>query len=389
MQLTNNQAILKDGEYLLINEQTELDIVVAQLRNSDILFLDTEFVRDRAYFSKLCLLQIASRTSDIYAIDMLAGLDYAPLMQLINDAGRLKIFHAARQDVEILWQINCKLPLPFYDTQVASMFLGLGEQAGYATLVEHFLGLKLCKAQQFTDWERRPLSEAQLIYALDDVRHLREVYYLIQNKINELGRENWVAEEMQNIQTIAWFEADLDELWKRIKRRSDNPHYLARLQGLCAWREVLAKQHNLSRGRIMIDEVVQEIAWQNPTTLDDFKKIKGLSKRYFDLEKMLELLKVASALPLIDCPAIKIYDRLNPAQELLKDALKLLLKIVANSEKISGNLLCDGDDLQRIARGDAAGDILQGWRYDLFGRVVEDFMGGKVKIIMDKQLKIT
>ncbi len=363
---------------MLIDAQPELDELCVQLASAATLFIDTEFMRERTYYSQLCLAQIAGDEGDVYAVDMLAGLDYVGFYALIN-GDALKVMHAARQDVEIFHLQTGVMPTPLYDTQIAATFLGLGEQVGYAAMVEHFLGLKPCKAQQHTNWARRPLSAAQLEYALDDVAHLRASYPKVQAALAELGRTAWAAEEMAHIQQPEWVMVGIDDLWKRIKRRGDDPHYLARLHALTVWREGEAKRANLNRSKIMFDDVLQEIAQQNPQHQTHLCKIKGVNNRAIE-GGVLKVLASANELPHAQCPILPSFMRLNEAQELQRDALKLLLKITAKQYSISGSTLCDNESLQAISLKGNVNELLHGWRYDIFGQVADSFLSGNLSI---------
>ncbi len=366
---------------MLISEQFALDAMCAGLANSETLFIDTEFVRERTYYSQLCLVQIAGDDGDVYAVDMLAGLDYAGFYALIN-ADALKVMHSARQDVEIFHLQTGQMPTPLYDTQIAATFLGLGEQVGYANMIEYFLGVKPCKDQQHTNWARRPLSEAQLQYALDDVVHLRNIFPLLQAQLAQLGRQDWANEEMAHIQQVDWIITGVDDLWKRIKRRSDNPHYLARLQALTIWREGEARKANLNRAKIMFDDVLQEIALQNPENASHLSKIKGVNNRALD-GGVLDIIIATNAISPAQCPVLPSFTRLSDTQELRRDSLRLLLKIIAKQYCISASTLCDSEALQSISLGSVASEILHGWRYEMFGRAASNFLAGDLAIKYD------
>jgi ribonuclease D len=369
----------------IIEDNEALHHICEELRSSDVLFVDTEFVRERSYYPQLCLIQIAGLHGEVYLIDVLAkGLDIAPLLELIYQPHVLKVMHAARQDVEILYHLKKDVPTPLYDTQIAAMFLGLGEQVGYANLVQHFLQIKPCKAQQYTNWAVRPLSDEQVAYAADDVRHLRECYPLLCAAITKRGRDAWVAEEMEALQHDAWVVAEEESLWRRIKRRSDNPHYLARLRALCIWREQEAKRRDVPRGKIFHDDTLQEIAFSNPVTLEKLATIRGLPSQYQRSGALFSLLEKASELPLADCPEIGRAVRLSEPQELLRDALKIVLKVTARQHSISSGVLCDGDSLQLLSMGAAVDEVLRGWRYALFGHAAESLLAGRCSITVQQ-----
>jgi ribonuclease D len=366
---------------MLIIDSKTLQQTCTELEKSPVLFVDTEFVRERTYYSKLCLLQICGMEGEAFAVDTLSdGLDLAPLWQLLLSPAHLKVMHAGRQDMELFHQHTGALPQPFLDTQIAAMFLGLGEQVGYEGLVRHFLDIPVCKAQQYTNWSRRPLSEEQLTYALDDVLHLRNCYPLMIAALNGLGRMAWVEEETAFMLEPSLYVTEPEEAWLKIRKRDMRPRYLARLRALAAWREREAIARDLPRGTVVHDDTLQEIALTNPKSLPEMQRVRGIPKQTECLQALFTALQNANALPNEACPILE--RKATPAKEddMLRDALKLLLKCKAREHNISSGALCDGEGIQQLIDGDATSLALQGWRREMFGNAALAMLAGTLTV---------
>jgi ribonuclease D len=375
------QFSLDKTHTMLIQDNAELLHLCQRLQQSAVLFVDTEFLREKTYYSTLCLIQIAGEEGEAAAIDCLAkDIDLQPLFSLLNDPSRLKIMHAGRQDMEIFFQHTQALPAPFFDTQIAAMILGLGEQMGYDSLVKHFLGKHVCKSQQFTDWSRRPLSDEQLEYALDDVRHLRKCYPRIVDELKKFGRTAWVEEETAYLLNPNLYSNLPENAWLRIRKRDTKPYYLARLQHLAAWREREAKARNVPRGTIIHDDTLQEIALTNPKTVQALLKVRGISKRPEKLEAIYAILHEANALPKEECPIMERKSALPKEDDIVRDALKLLLKCKAKEYNVSPSLLCDSEGLQQLIERDHACTALQSWRKEIFGDAAIKMLDGSLTV---------
>lgn len=366
----------------VITDSTTLATFCAAMAKEEYIAVDTEFLRERTYYAELCLIQVAG-VEDAAAIDVLArGIDLAPLWALLANKKILKVFHAGKQDIEIILQLTGSVPVPFFDTQVAAMLTGYGEQIGYESLVRQLTGRELNKSQQYTDWSRRPLSQAQVDYALADVVYLREVYELLVEKLEKMGRLGWAEEEMRAQESPRRYETDPATAWEKIRRRDSKPHYLARMKALAIWRENLAKERNLPRGWIITDDILQELALHNPKTAASIQsRLQGM-KRKADIsaEALQALLAEATALPLEACPAGAAKKPLHPEMEPARDLLKVLLRAIAQDQKIAPTLIASSDELTDIIQGKRDLPCFSGWRNELVGKEIERLLAGEISL---------
>jgi ribonuclease D len=359
--------------------------------------VDTEFLRDKTYWPQLCLVQIATTTTAV-AIDPLApGIDLAPLYALMADPAVLKVFHAARQDIEIFVNRAGAVPQPLFDTQVAAMVCGFGDSVSYETLVNKLARRSLDKSSRFTDWAQRPLSARQLDYALADVIHLRPIYEALAAKLEESGRAHWLQEEMATLTGPATYSVDPWESWRRIKHRTNKPRFLAVLREVAAWREREVQSRDMPRSRLLKDESLLDIAGQAPATRDELARIRGLGRGLIEGrmgDALLAAIARAKALPKEQLPPVAERDDLPPGLGPTVDLLRVLLKAKCDTEGIAPRLVAGGDDLDRIAADDAA-DVpaLHGWRREIFGEdalrlkrgeIALAVRGGQVRIIVPR-----
>jgi len=336
--------------------------------------VDTEFLRERTYFAKLCLVQLAipgKGDEGAVIVDPLApGLSLAPLWDLMRAPGPVKVFHAARQDLEIFWIDGQVIPAPLFDTQIAAMVCGYGEQAGYETLVRRIAKANLDKTSRFTDWSQRPLSEAQLRYALADVTHLRVIYENLAARLAETGRAPWLAEEMAILTDPETYVTRPDEAWARIKTRGNGGRFLAVVRELERFREVYAQARDIPRARVYKDDALLELASTKPQTLDDLGRARLLlreARRGEIADGILAAVKTALALPAHELPKGEDENeqlQVNPA---LADLLRVLLKAKADDGGVAQKLIAATSDLDAIAAGRRDLDCLTGWRGELFG----------------------
>lgn len=380
----------------LITDSRSLAELCERLSRSPWVAIDTEFMRENSYWPELCLVQIAD-DNEAAAIDPKApGLDLTPLLDLmVENEDVLKVFHAGGQDLEIIYNLTGKTPFPLFDTQIAAMALGMGEQIGYGNLVEAWLGIALDKGARFTDWARRPLDKRQIDYAIGDVTHLIRMFPMMLDKLRATGRGDWLDQEMDRIGDPANYENDPAEAWKRIRISSRKADVLGRLKALAAWRENEAREKNLPRGRIMKDETIADIASHPPRHQDDLAKVRGLSTNWKTNDigrRLIETLVQAEPLPRDEMP-----DReprrpgLGKDGALVADLLKLLLKIRAKEIDVAPRLMARSDDLELLAAGvrDSL-SILDGWRYEEFGRDAVDLVEGRLAFaVVDGRLKMT
>ncbi|TAE32440.1 MAG: ribonuclease D [Alphaproteobacteria bacterium] len=340
------------------------------------LFLDTEFMRERTYYAHLCLIQIITDDGEAVAIDPLAkNISLEPFYNLLAQTHITKILHACRQDIEIFVQHMPIVPAPIFDTQIAAMILGLGEQIGYEALVRYCLGIGISKHQQFTDWSKRPLSDAQYNYALDDVRYLRECYPILRQQLEAKGRTSWVEDESSYLYDRSLYHAAPEEVWQKLRKRDKKPHYRARLQKLAAWRERYAMRKDIPRSRVMHDDTLQEIALNNPSTLDELRHVRNLH-RNLPVHEIMQILHEVNLLGADACPPKEAVYREESEDLVLRDALKLLLKIKAKEHNVSPNLLCPREMMDALVNGEPLELPANNWRYDMFFHEAYAFLGG-------------
>lgn len=356
----------------LITDTDSLHKLVRRLKQAPWITVDTEFMRDSTYWPLLCLVQVADEHG-AHAIDPLAeGIDLAPLYDLMFDPGVLKVFHACRQDVEIVFHATGRLPEPIFDTQVAAMVAGHGDSPGYESLVNKIAGASVDKSARFTDWSRRPLSDRQIEYALGDVTYLRKIYETLVTELGNSGREGWVREEMAILTNPATYRLDPEEAWKRIKTRTRQPRFIARVQALARWREEQAQSRNVPRNRIARDEVLLEIAARPPKDAEGLSAIRGLSQGFHKSgpgRSLWEAIEAAEALGERDLPKAETPARNHERTPPVAELLKVLLRIRCAESGVAARLVASSEDIDAIARDDRAPvKALEGWRFELYGR---------------------
>ena len=380
----------------LITDSASLAALVERLARSPFVAVDTEFMRENTYWPDLCLLQIAD-SNEAAAIDPKAdGIDLDPLLDLlVANEDVLKIFHAGGQDLEIIHNLTGKTPAPLFDTQIAAMAFGFGEQVGYSNLIESMLGIQLDKGARFTDWSRRPLDKRQIDYAIADVTHLATVFPRMVEKLKRTERGDWLDEEMERLADPSSFAFPPEDAWKRLKLPGRNPQLLGRLRAIAAWRETEARQKNLPRGRIVKDDTLGELAAHPPKTQDDLGRIRGLSQGWRNNDIGSRLMEaIASAEPIA---ADEMPERgpkrpgLTKDAALVSDLLKLLLKIRAKETGVAPKLIARSDDLEALAAGVREGlPIMSGWRFEQFGQDALDLVEGRLAFATeDGRLKLT
>src|ERR1700733_3798844 len=355
----------------LITESAALVTFCERQKGADYIAVDTEFMRERTYWPILCLVQVAG-PEEAAAIDALApGIDLAPLLALMNNPAILKVFHAARQDLEIFFHLSGAVPRPLFDTQIAAMVCGFGDSASYETLVRKLAGAQLDKASRFTDWSHRPLTERQIEYALGDVVHLRTVYERLQQRLAKNERASWFAEEMAALSEPALYRAEPEAAWRRFRLRGRaDSRFLGVLRALAGWRETAAQQRDLPRGRILRDEALIEIASHAPQRVETLMRTRGLAKGTAEGRLGKEILD-AVELGLADPdppPAIPQKAQNPPGLGPLIELLRVLLKQRCEDFEVAQKLVASADDLEAIAADDKAEvPALTGWRREVFG----------------------
>ncbi len=379
----------------LISKSDDLAKLVDRLSKQPFIAVDTEFMRENTYWPELCLLQVAS-SEEAAAIDPNSDVDLSPILSLmVDNKAVLKVFHAGGQDLEIIHNLTGKVPTPLFDTQIAAMALGHGEQIGYSNLIESLLGHSLDKGARFTDWSRRPLDKRQIDYAIADVTHLATIFPRMVDKLRRNGRGAWLDEEMERLADPSSFAFDAQDAWKRLKLPSRNPAVLGRLKALAAWRENEARSKNLPRGRILKDDTMGELAIHPPKSQDDLGQVRGLSAgwRSNDIGGRL-MSALTSARPL---EPHELPDReprrpgLTKEGALVSDLLKLLLKIRAKEAGVASKLIARSDELEALAAGVRKDlKILSGWRFDEFGRDAVNLVEGRIGFAIENgKLKLS
>lgn len=354
--------------------------------------VDTEFLRERTYYSKLCLIQLAYQDEggdDAVLVDPLVdGLSLEPLYDLFRDAGVVKVFHAARQDLEIFYVDAGLIPTPLFDTQVAAMVCGFGDQAGYETLVRKITQANLDKSSRFTDWSRRPLTEAQKTYAIGDVTHLRDIYEYLSARLDQSGRKKWVNEEMAVLNDPATYQADPDTAWERVKTRNNSGRFLAIVRELARFREAYAQERNIPRSRVFKDDALVEVAATKPANEQELGRSRLLLReaRRGDIAAgILSAIQTGLAVPNDKLPKpdrSREKLQVNPA---IADMLRVLLKAKADQEGVAQKLLASSQDLDQLAAGNRGLPALKGWRAEVFGKDAIRLCEGEVALAVKGQ----
>ncbi len=350
--------------------------------------VDTEFLRETTYYPKLCLIQVAG-AHEAALIDPLADdLDLAPFFALMADTSVLKVFHAAKQDFEILVMLCGAVPQPIIDTQIAAMVCGFGDQVGYEAIARKLAGANIDKSSQFTDWSRRPLSHKQQAYAISDVTHLRTVYEKLQEQLAQTGRTDWMKSELASLTDPATYRVDPEQSWRRVKARIQNKKQQAVLMSVAAWREREAQNKNVPRGRVLKDEAIAEIAIQMPHTPQDVNELRLVSRGAGNSATGIAILKAVQDGLNRDpktIPDKAKFDEMSSAALAASEILKLALKIVCEMHGLAPKLIASSADIEALAMDDVA-DIpaMQGWQFELFGKVALDLKHGKACITMEK-----
>ncbi|KQN20189.1 MULTISPECIES: ribonuclease D [unclassified Sphingomonas] len=380
----------------LISDSATLANLCARMADADYVCVDTEFMRESTYYPELCLIQIAD-DKEAAAIDPMApGIDLKPLLDLlVENHDVLKVVHAGGQDIEIVYNLTGKTPFPLFDTQVAAMALGQGEQIGYSNLVDSWLGIAVDKGARFTDWARRPLDARQIEYAIGDVTHLSKIFPKMLERLRKTGRGVWLDQEMERLGDIANYANDPDLAWKRVRISGRKPEVLGRLKALARWRELEAQAKDLPRGRIVKDETLGDMAGHPPRKQSDLARVRGLSATWAgnDIGARL-MLAIEQAQPLGDDELPPRDDRkpgLGKEGSLVADLLKLLLKIRSRDIDVASKLLARTDELEALAAGVRTGlPMLEGWRFDQFGRDALDLVEGRLAFaVINGKLKMT
>ena len=345
-----------------------------------VLAIDTEFIRENTYYPVLCLVQIASDSFSA-VIDPLSDIDLQPFLKILSNKNILKVFHAGRQDIEIFFNLTGKIPTPIYDTQIAAMFCGLGDQVSYDGLVDKFLGIKINKESQFSNWLQRPLTKKQVKYALADVNHLIKIFPLMKKVIKESNREEWVKKEFEHLTNKKIYDINPIEVWKKIKIRNPKSEILNILRYLAEWREIECKKRNIPKNRLIRDEVLVTLSQLKPNDIFSIKKLRGMPKVFNDkdLNTILKIIKFSCKIESEKWPKIPKQSKKLNVNKASLDLLKLLLSYCSQKSGLAEKLIADTDELRLILDGQQADlEVFKGWRYDIFGKFVNPLLNGQI-----------
>ena len=377
----------------LITTNDELAAACQRLARHPFVAVDTEFLRETTFWPVLCVVQVASG-DEALAIDALAeGIDLSPLFALMADDNVVKVFHAARQDVEIFWKLAGVVPKPMFDTQVAAMVCGHGDQVSYSELVNSICHVAVDKSSRFTDWSRRPLAQAQIDYAIADVTHLRDIYRALLEKLNKSGRLSWLEDEMKILTSASTYEQHPENAWERLKNRARKPRDLAVLMELAAWREKEAQTRDVPRSRVLKDDALVEIALAAPQSAEALANLRACPRGMERARAGAEILRAIEqglARDLKTLPRIERDRRAPPGSAATVELLKVLLRQVCDQSGVAGKMIATVDDLEMIAADDRA-DVaaLHGWRRNLFGARALELKRGRLALTVEDGKVVT
>ncbi|MBB4216920.1 ribonuclease D [Rhizobium anhuiense] len=369
----------------MIETTADLAAACKELAKSDFITIDTEFLRETTFWPELCLIQMASPTTEVLVDPLAKGIDLAPFFELMADPKVLKVFHAARQDIEIIFNRGNLIPHPIFDTQVAAMVCGFGDSVSYDQLVSRIKSVHIDKSSRFTDWSRRPLSDKQLEYALADVTHLRDVYLSLKAELDREGRTSWLSEEMDILEARETYDMHPDDAWQRLKMRLRKPQELAILKYVAAWREREARARNVPRSRVLKDDAIYEIAQQQPKDTEALGRLRTIPKgweRSTSGAAVIEAVNAALALPKADMPHAPRQAQAPEGAAAAVELLKVLLKLISEKHGVAPKVIANSEDLDRIAAEGEKADVaaLSGWRRDLFGEPALRLIQGDIAL---------
>lgn len=377
----------------MIETTAALQDACRKLAQSEFVTVDTEFLRETTFWPILCLIQMASPDLEVIVDPMAKDLDLTPFFELMADTSVVKVFHAARQDLEIVYHLGKLIPHPIFDTQVAAMVCGFGDSISYDQLVQRTKNVQIDKSSRFTDWSRRPLSDKQLDYALADVTHLRDIYLSLKAKLESEGRTTWVAEEMAVLESTETYDMHPDDAWLRLKSRLRKPQELAVLKYVTAWREREARSRNVPRSRVLKDDAIFEIAQQQPRDSEALGRLRTIPKgweRSSSGTAILDAVNTALALPKTDMPQAPKHSHTPEGAQSAVELLKVLLRLISEKHGVAAKVIANSDDLDKIATEGEKAEVpaLSGWRRELFGEPALKLISGEVALrFIDKKVE--
>lgn len=374
----------------VITTQNELDAVVSELEKSEFVTVDTEFIRETTFWPELCLIQMAAPGVTALVDPLSPDIDLKPFFALMANEAVTKVFHAARQDIEIVFHLGGLIPRPVFDTQVAAMVCGFGDSVSYDQLVQKITGAHLDKSSRFTDWRHRPLSEKQLVYALADVTHLIDVYMHLKAQLERENRAHWLNEEMEVLTSHKTYDPHPEDAWKRLKMRLRKPQELAVVQAVAAWREREARERNVPRGRVLKDDAIYEVAQQQPRDAAALARQRTTPKgweRSTTATALLEVVNEALEMPKENMPKLPKVPPQAEGTSAATELLKVLLRIVAEKEGVAAKVLASTDDIDRIAAEGETANVaaLHGWRREVFGNEALRLVRGEIAITFERR----
>jgi len=367
----------------MIDTTAALEEACRLLAQSDFITIDTEFLRETTFWPELCLIQMASPEHEYIVDPMAKGIDLKPFFELMANSAVVKVFHAARQDIEIIFHLGDLIPHPIFDTQVAAMVCGFGDSVSYDQLVQKVKNVHIDKTSRFTDWSRRPLSDKQLDYALADVTHLRDVYLKLKGQLDAEGRAEWLTEEMAILESRETYDLPPEQAWQRLKMRLRKPTELAVMQYVAAWREREARARNVPRSRVLKDDAIYEIAQQQPKDVEALGRLRTIPKgweRSSSGTAILEQVNAALALPKSEMPHLERHTHAPEGTQSAVELLKVLLRLTSEKHGVASKVIANSDDLEKIAAEGEKAEVaaLQGWRKELFGDLALKLISGGV-----------
>jgi ribonuclease D len=374
----------------LITTSDELASVVSDLSKSDFVTVDTEFIRETTFWPELCLIQMAAPGVTALVDPLAPGMDLGPFFELMADETVTKVFHAARQDIEIIFNRGQLIPHPVFDTQVAAMVCGFGDSVSYEQLVQKLSGGQIDKSSRFTDWRQRPLTDKQLTYALADVTHLIDVYRLLKAEIDKEGRAEWLTEEMEILTARRTYDPHPEDAWKRLKMRMRKPQELAVLQAVATWREFEARERNVPRGRVIKDDAIYEVAQQQPRDAAALARLRTIPKgweRSGQATGLIAAVNAALSIPKDQMPRLPQQLHSPEGSAAAAELLKVLLKLVSDEENVAAKMLASSDDIERIAAEGEKANVpaLHGWRREVFGEKALMLVQGRLALKFDER----
>ncbi|MBB3591796.1 ribonuclease D [Rhizobium sp. BK529] len=369
----------------MIETTADLAAACKELAKSDFITIDTEFLRETTFWPELCLIQMASPTVEVLVDPLAKDLDLSPFFELMANPNVLKVFHAARQDIEIIFNRGNLIPHPIFDTQVAAMVCGFGDSVSYDQLISRTKNVHIDKSSRFTDWSRRPLSDKQLEYALADVTHLRDAYLYLKAELEREGRASWLREEMDVLESRETYDIHPDDAWQRLKLRLRKPQELAILKYVAAWREREARSRNVPRSRVLKDDAIYEIAQQQPKDAEALGRLRTIPKgweRSGAGTAVLEAVNTALALPRSEMPQVPRQAQPPEGAAAAVELLKVLLKLISEKHGVAPKVIANSDDLDKIAAEGEKADVgaMHGWRRDLFGEPALQLIRGEIAL---------